>query len=621
MSAANLPSWPRIRALLRAEGLALARDKWTTLSLVIMLVLVGAGAHLGAWMPDLDGDRDEEPEEVGATWPCARGELGAVALAGQAPAWLRWPDPWVDAAEAKVLLRVEEDDRPRIEVVALHEDAPTRRVEGCVQHRLDSERDRRLRALGVTERPGALARLEQALPLDEAGTPTERPTAAPLGAALAAGLFLLLVSLYLELGPRARASGFVEAWLSLPGRRGDLVWAWWLVGLSSGAAGVGLILLGHLVGAAFSGLPAEPVVWTTVPFMVPLAAAIGVRTFLDVEDMRTAITRSMPVVFSVTLLAGVALWVQERWPDLAGLVPVAGLGLAMSGRATPAGTGLAMVSAVFTTALLLASSLRLLETLSARTGALSRTAARRAAGDYRPEVLLLALVAMAGSTSWVPAPLLGDDLVLSTLLSLSAFVLAPALLISAPLGLPRGELLSWRRPPARAWALLPFVVAGSLSLATLLWHLGLVLVPPNETLALYAEAMAGFDAPLGLVVISVLPGLGEELLYRGAILGLLRRGWPTWAALVGQAALFALAHGLAVRLPYTFGLGLLFGLLTLRTGSLGPAIVAHAAHNLLAATLGEHLPGPEQPWPWLFAALGLAAVGLAGRNPASAPRG
>ncbi|MCK6502259.1 CPBP family glutamic-type intramembrane protease [Myxococcota bacterium] len=107
-------------------------------------------------------------------------------------------------------------------------------------------------------------------------------------------------------------------------------------------------------------------------------------------------------------------------------------------------------------------------------------------------------------------------------------------------------------------------------------------------------------------------------------MGLLRRGWPPWAALVGQAALFALAHGLAVRLPYTFGLGLLFGLLTLRTGSLWPAIVAHAAHNLLAATLGERLPGPEQPWPWLLAALGLVAVGLAGRtrpDAGPAPRG
>ncbi|NOY26143.1 MAG: CPBP family intramembrane metalloprotease, partial [Oligoflexia bacterium] len=423
------------------------------------------------------------------------------------------------------------------------------------------------------------------------------------------------------LAPRSRASGWVEAWLSLPGHRSDLVWAWWLIGILVGTVGVALTLLGHWLGSLFSGLPAQPVPWVTVPVLVLLASALGLRSFLDVEDMRTAITRSMPVIFGIAVLTGIALAAEQRFPGLGGLVPVAGLGLAMAGRTTSTGIGLAIASSLLSTGALLASSIHTLQTLPGSMGAMSRSAARRAAGKYFPEVLLLALVALAGSSVWGPAALTGQDLAIATFVSMLAFIAAPALAISSPLDLDRAALLSWRRPPARAWLLLPLVVVGTLGLANLLWYAAVAVLPQNDLIEAYSQALTGFDSPLGLVAVSVVPGICEELLFRGAMLGLLRRGMATWAAVIVQALIFAALHGMAVRFPYTFGLGLVLGLLVVRTRSLWPAIVVHTLHNLLSTQLGDSIPGPESPWLWVAAVVGIGAVFFTGSGTGSGRQG
>ena len=52
-----------------------------------------------------------------------------------------------------------------------------------------------------------------------------------------------------------------------------------------------------------------------------------------------------------------------------------------------------------------------------------------------------------------------------------------------------------------------------------------------------------------------------------------------FAAVVIQAACFAAFHLLPERMPQTFVLGLVLGWLTLRCGSILPAVLAHLAHN------------------------------------------
>jgi membrane protease YdiL (CAAX protease family) len=86
---------------------------------------------------------------------------------------------------------------------------------------------------------------------------------------------------------------------------------------------------------------------------------------------------------------------------------------------------------------------------------------------------------------------------------------------------------------------------------------------------------------------SVLQSFAQELQFRGILLGALDRIAPAWAANLGQAAFFGLAH-IAVQyqgpagafVPVTILLGLALGWVTQRTGSLWPAIIIHAVADI-----------------------------------------
>ncbi len=93
-----------------------------------------------------------------------------------------------------------------------------------------------------------------------------------------------------------------------------------------------------------------------------------------------------------------------------------------------------------------------------------------------------------------------------------------------------------------------------------------------------------------------LQALAQELQFRGMLLGALDRVAPAWAANIGQAAFFGIAH-IAVQyqgpagafVPVTIVLGLVFGYITQRTGSLWPAIIVHTVADI-AVTIGV-IPG------------------------------
>lgn len=97
-----------------------------------------------------------------------------------------------------------------------------------------------------------------------------------------------------------------------------------------------------------------------------------------------------------------------------------------------------------------------------------------------------------------------------------------------------------------------------------------------------APVALGRDMPW-LAPAYVLQAAAQEVQFRGLLLGALERDLPPWAANLGQASLFGLAH-IAVQyegpagpfVPVTIALGLLLGYATQRTRSLWPAIVIHA---------------------------------------------
>ncbi len=121
------------------------------------------------------------------------------------------------------------------------------------------------------------------------------------------------------------------------------------------------------------------------------------------------------------------------------------------------------------------------------------------------------------------------------------------------------------------------------------------------------------DLPeLGLVLAGVVlvPGLCEELLFRGLVFtGLYVHHGPR-AAILGSALLFALVHLRPWQLPALFLFGLFLVALVYWTHSIYPAILGHMVNNLVSATgvnlkahLGLETLGLDQPLPLPFTAL------------------
>ena len=92
----------------------------------------------------------------------------------------------------------------------------------------------------------------------------------------------------------------------------------------------------------------------------------------------------------------------------------------------------------------------------------------------------------------------------------------------------------------------------------------------------------------GLVVIvlgSVLPGLSEELLFRGYVQGRLLKRWPHWLAILVSSVFFACFHMDLQYLVLVFPIGLWLGFLAYRLGGILPAIICHFFNNLIALSL------------------------------------
>ena len=101
---------------------------------------------------------------------------------------------------------------------------------------------------------------------------------------------------------------------------------------------------------------------------------------------------------------------------------------------------------------------------------------------------------------------------------------------------------------------------------------------------------------LGLISIGILGPIAEELLFRGAVLGSLLEWKPIrsmpWIAIVLSAAIFGLVHMNPAQMPGAIAIGLLYGWLVYRTGSLLPGIIGHIFNNSLVCIL-EMFPEEE----------------------------
>ncbi|MDE2849250.1 MAG: ABC transporter permease subunit [Acidobacteriota bacterium] len=207
----------------------------------------------------------------------------------------------------------------------------------------------------------------------------------------------------------------------------------------------------------------------------------------------------------------------------------------------------------------------------------------------------------------------GIDSRLLITINLSVFGVAAWLMI-VRYRLPIRETLSLRAPAPGAWLGVLIGAPAGLVLADGVVRLASLAMPIPEA---WIEAMAenmGAGLPLWqmLIFFSLMPGIFEEIAFRGVLLHGLRNRLTTLQLVLVAGIAFGFFHVDLFRIPPTSLLGILLVVTVIRSGSIFPAMAWHALHNALAlgSARVEQIALPEQPTWWHYV-LALLAVLLA----------
>jgi sodium transport system permease protein len=182
-----------------------------------------------------------------------------------------------------------------------------------------------------------------------------------------------------------------------------------------------------------------------------------------------------------------------------------------------------------------------------------------------------------------------DDLRVTALVSVGLVFLVFPLLVIRRFRLDPVEALALRWPRPGVWVGVALGAPAALVAANAFFRLMDYILPvPTELLENFGQSLMpeGIPAWHIIVLLSVLPGITEELTFRGVLLhGLRRRFGPVGIALV-VGLIFGFFHFQIFRIPATALLGVILTAVTLLTGSIFPAIVWHTLNNALALYLG-----------------------------------
>ncbi|MFK7820664.1 MAG: ABC transporter permease subunit/CPBP intramembrane protease [Planctomycetaceae bacterium] len=189
----------------------------------------------------------------------------------------------------------------------------------------------------------------------------------------------------------------------------------------------------------------------------------------------------------------------------------------------------------------------------------------------------------------------GDDsgsAMLKVLVFQQIFIIAaPAILMSLLLTTSVKETLRLRLPSIKH-------IVAAIGLALVLHPLAIELLaslqgwffpalPPELTSQMTKMMSAGqSNAWVMLAVFALAPGICEEIAFRGFILSGLNRSGRTGLAIVGSAAAFGIMHMIPQQVFNASLLGLLIGLLAIRSRSLLVCIVFHVLYNSLGVLHG-----------------------------------
>lgn len=105
--------------------------------------------------------------------------------------------------------------------------------------------------------------------------------------------------------------------------------------------------------------------------------------------------------------------------------------------------------------------------------------------------------------------------------------------------------------------------------------------PPTVSISIGTQ---WWEILLSIIFVSVLPAVGEEILFRGGVARSLKRKNYLFAIIV-SGLMFSIFHGNAAQTVHQFLIGMVFAYLYFASGSLLASIIAHLVNNVLAIVL------------------------------------
>jgi sodium transport system permease protein len=188
-----------------------------------------------------------------------------------------------------------------------------------------------------------------------------------------------------------------------------------------------------------------------------------------------------------------------------------------------------------------------------------------------------------------------------------AFILTPPLAMAVALtSSPRRTMrLYWPKP--RYLVLAVALVVALNPLVVQLGQLVNYLFPMSEVIKLAFEQMLTQvpSLPIAITLFAVVPAVCEEFAFRGFILSGLERGHSARSAILLSALLFGFLHVLMSLFQQLFNatlLGIVLGLLAVRSRSIVPGIIFHLINNgwLVSTNAWVHSPLGRRVGPWLY---------------------
>ncbi|MHB8864351.1 MAG: CPBP family intramembrane glutamic endopeptidase [Pirellulaceae bacterium] len=178
------------------------------------------------------------------------------------------------------------------------------------------------------------------------------------------------------------------------------------------------------------------------------------------------------------------------------------------------------------------------------------------------------------------------------------------------LGLRRGRLALW------TWPLFLFgtPVVGIATAQVMSQFMGEASEQLQMLEKLFAQHATGSIVML-LVLISLLPGFAEELLFRGFLQRRLLARLPEVAAIGITTAFFAAAHVDPMHAVGVIPLGIWLGIVAWRADSIWPAVFGHVGNNAYAVVMSVMMgpdPSPQEISPAVVGTLGLALLAFLG---------